>query len=88
MIIVFIQYYISLCFVLTDDKRMGNGSLSESMFDRGAESVLSNAPEITSHGPGLREAVIGQKNTFYVDCSKAGKFCTVTTTISAADMSL
>ncbi|XP_022533122.2 filamin-A isoform X2 [Astyanax mexicanus] len=59
-------------------KPMNNGCTESSDLNStcnsGAESgVLSDAPEITSHGPGLSEAMVGQKNTFYVDCSKAGR---------------
>uniref|UniRef100_A0AAR2LTG9 Calponin-homology (CH) domain-containing protein n=1 Tax=Pygocentrus nattereri TaxID=42514 RepID=A0AAR2LTG9_PYGNA len=50
------------------------GSSLNSTCTCSAESILlSNVSEITSHGPGLSEASIGQKNTFYVDCSKAGR---------------
>uniref|UniRef100_A0AAR2KRQ0 Calponin-homology (CH) domain-containing protein n=1 Tax=Pygocentrus nattereri TaxID=42514 RepID=A0AAR2KRQ0_PYGNA len=50
------------------------GSSLNSTCTCSAESILlSNVSEITSHGPGLSEASIGQKNTFYVDCSKAGE---------------
>ncbi|XP_036446591.1 filamin-A isoform X2 [Colossoma macropomum] len=66
----------------TDHELMSNGcaessqpgSSLNSTCTCSAESVLlSNVSEITSHGPGLSEASIGQKNTFYVDCSKAGR---------------
>uniref|UniRef100_A0A8B9KXQ4 Filamin B, beta (actin binding protein 278) n=1 Tax=Astyanax mexicanus TaxID=7994 RepID=A0A8B9KXQ4_ASTMX len=70
--------YIEQDFLSAGYKPMNNGCTESSDLNStcnsGAESgVLSDAPEITSHGPGLSEATVGQKNTFYVDCSKAGK---------------
>lgn len=33
----------------------------------------SDASKVVSRGPGLSKAFVGQKNTFTVDCSTAGK---------------
>ncbi|XDV45848.1 hypothetical protein PO909_013870 [Leuciscus waleckii] len=42
--------------------------------DSSAEPVfLSNASKVICHGPGLSKGILGRKNTFYVDCSKAGR---------------
>ncbi|XP_067228456.1 filamin-B isoform X2 [Chanodichthys erythropterus] len=42
--------------------------------DSSAEPVfLSNASKVICHGPGLSKGILGRKNTFYVDCSKAGQ---------------
>lgn len=32
----------------------------------------SDASKVTAKGPGLSKAFVGQKNSFSVDCSKAG----------------
>lgn len=46
--------------------------------DSSAEPVsLSNASKVICHGPGLSKGILGRKNTFYVDCSKAGE-CSLT----------
>lgn len=46
--------------------------------DSSAEPVLlSDASKVICHGPGLSKGFLGRKNTFYVDCSKAGE-CAVT----------
>uniref|UniRef100_A0A9J7XGK7 Filamin B, beta (actin binding protein 278) n=1 Tax=Cyprinus carpio carpio TaxID=630221 RepID=A0A9J7XGK7_CYPCA len=42
--------------------------------DSSAEPVLlSDASKVICHGPGLSKGFLGCKNTFYVDCSKAGR---------------
>ncbi|KAK2885697.1 hypothetical protein Q8A67_016534 [Cirrhinus molitorella] len=42
--------------------------------DSSAEPVfLSDASKVICHGPGLSKGFLGRKNTFYVDCSKAGQ---------------
>uniref|UniRef100_A0A672NFU9 Filamin B, beta (actin binding protein 278) n=1 Tax=Sinocyclocheilus grahami TaxID=75366 RepID=A0A672NFU9_SINGR len=42
--------------------------------DSSAEPVfLSDASKVICHGPGLSKGFLGRKNTFYVDCSKAGR---------------
>ncbi|XP_050952646.1 filamin-B isoform X3 [Labeo rohita] len=42
--------------------------------DSSAEPVfLSDASKVICHGPGLSKGFLGHKNTFYVDCSKAGR---------------
>ncbi|XP_016320434.1 filamin-A [Sinocyclocheilus anshuiensis] len=42
--------------------------------DSSAETVfLSDASKVICHGPGLSKSFLGRKNTFYVDCSKAGR---------------
>lgn len=33
----------------------------------------SDASKVVTRGPGLSQAFVGQKNSFTVDCSKAGK---------------
>uniref|UniRef100_A0A3B4CC65 Calponin-homology (CH) domain-containing protein n=1 Tax=Pygocentrus nattereri TaxID=42514 RepID=A0A3B4CC65_PYGNA len=77
-----VSYTILLYFSRLDHGLMSSGcaeslqpgSSLNSTCTCSAESILlSNVSEITSHGPGLSEASIGQKNTFYVDCSKAGR---------------
>lgn len=46
--------------------------------DSSAEPVfLSDASKVICHGPGLSKGFLGRKNTFYVDCSKAGE-CSLT----------
>uniref|UniRef100_W5L2J5 Filamin B, beta (actin binding protein 278) n=1 Tax=Astyanax mexicanus TaxID=7994 RepID=W5L2J5_ASTMX len=74
--VMFDEQHISSSPFVVSYKPMNNGCTESSDLNStcnsGAESgVLSDAPEITSHGPGLSEATVGQKNTFYVDCSKA-----------------
>ncbi|XP_043080224.1 filamin-A [Puntigrus tetrazona] len=42
--------------------------------DSSAEPVfLSDASKVICHGPGLSKGFLGRKNTFYVDCSNAGR---------------
>ena len=33
----------------------------------------SDASKVVTRGPGLSQAFVGQKNSFTVDCSKAGR---------------
>lgn len=47
---------------------------SSSSFTQSALPLFaSNASKVLSHGPGLRQAFVGQMNRFYVDCSNAGE---------------
>ncbi len=78
---------MALCFFPAIDhnqmcNRYEEPSLSETVInttsDSSAEPVfLSDASKVICHGPSLSKGFLGRKNTFYVDCSKAGE-CSLT----------
>lgn len=54
-------------------------TVTKSSSSRGASyssipKFSSDASKVVTRGPGLSQAFVGQKNSFTVDCSKAGKF--------------
>ena len=44
-----------------------------SLASSGSAKLTSDAKKVVCQGPGLSKALVGQKNTFNVDCSKAGE---------------
>lgn len=54
-------------------------TVTKSSSSRGASyssipKFSSDASKVVTRGPGLSQAFVGQKNSFTVDCSKAGMF--------------
>lgn len=54
--------------------RSSSSSFTQSSVPRPTDS---DASKVLSRGPGLSKALVGQRSTFTVDCSKAGKDSTV-----------
>lgn len=50
--------------------RASSSSFTQSAMPRMADS---DASKVLSKGPGLSKAFVGQKSSFLVDCSQAGK---------------
>lgn len=85
--LLFCTIYINLLCYLTGQRLVSAGSISEtssiivqSVTRASTETVYSALPrftsdasKVTSKGAGLAKAYIGQKSSFTVDCSKAGK---------------
>lgn len=60
------------------------GTYSSSSSSTSAK-LASDASKVLCRGTGLSKAVVGQKNNFTVDCSKAGEMTTDTLRLVAND---
>lgn len=57
--------------VLVETVTKGSSSVAGSY--SALSKFSSDASKVVARGPGLTKAFVGQKNTFTVDCSKAGE---------------
>lgn len=58
---------------VTKTSKVGGAYSASSSSSTSSTKLTSDASKVVCRGPGLSKAVVGQKNNFTVDCSKAGE---------------
>lgn len=61
---------------VTKTSKVGGAYSSSSSSSTTSSKLTSDASKVVCRGAGLSKAVVGQKNNFTVDCSKAGETLT------------